>query len=41
MREDGGGAMVKTFYHGSACPDEAPGWDCAGGCFEAPVAVAN
>jgi hypothetical protein len=36
-----GKAYVVRHYHGAVCPDETPGWDCAGGCFTAPGAVAN
>ncbi len=36
-----GKAYVMRHYHGSACPDEAPGFGCAGGCFDTPVVVAN
>lgn len=40
-RLERGKAYVLRHYHSSACPDEAPGWGCRGGCFDAPVAVAN
>jgi hypothetical protein len=36
-----GRAYILRHHHGSACPDEAPGFGCAGGCFGTPVAVAN
>jgi hypothetical protein len=36
-----GKVYVLRYHHGSACPDEAPGFGCAGGCFDTPVAVAN
>lgn len=36
-----GKAYVMRHCHSATCPDETPGWDCAGGCFNAPVAVAN
>jgi hypothetical protein len=28
-------------YHSSRCPDKVPGFGCRGGCFDAPLAVAN
>jgi hypothetical protein len=28
-------------YHASTCPDAASGFDCSGGCFDTPMAVAN
>ncbi len=40
-RLERGKAYILRHYHSSACPDERPGWGCAGGCFDAPVAVAN
>jgi hypothetical protein len=37
-----GKAYILRHYHGAACPDEAPGFGCAGGCFSrSPAAVAN
>jgi hypothetical protein len=36
-----GKAYVLRHHHGAACPDKAPGFGCSGGCFDAPVAVAN
>ena len=36
-----GKVYILRHYHGSACPDEAPGFGCSGGCFDAPWAVAN
>ena len=36
-----GRAYILRHHHGSTCPDEAPGFGCAGGCFDTPVAVAN
>ena len=37
-----GKAYMLRHYHGSACPDETPGFGCSGGCFDTPVAaVAN
>ncbi len=35
-----GRATLLRHYHSSACPDERPGFGCAGGCFDA-VAMAN
>jgi hypothetical protein len=35
-----GKVYVLRHYHSSACPDDDPGFGCAGGCFDA-VAVAN
>jgi len=33
---------ILRHYHSSRCRDEAPGFDCSGGCFSgAPEAVAN
>lgn len=40
-RLERGKAYVLRHYHSSACPDETPGFGCAGGCFNPPVAVAN
>lgn len=31
-----GKAYILRHYHAGHCPDEAPGWGCAGGCFDAP-----
>jgi hypothetical protein len=28
-------------YHSSACPDKVPGFGCAGGCFDIPLAAVN
>ena len=36
-----GKAYILRHYHSSRCPDEVPGWDCSGGCFGNPLAVAN
>jgi len=37
-----GRLYVLRHYHSSRCRDEAPGFDCSGGCFSgAPEAVAN
>ena len=36
-----GKAYILRHYHSAACPDQVPGWDCRGGSFSAPVAVAN
>jgi hypothetical protein len=36
-----GKANIMRHYHSSACPDEAPGFGCAGGCFDTPLAGAN
>ena len=40
-RIERGKAYILRHYHSAACPDQVPGWDCRGGCFSAPVAVAN
>ena len=39
-RLERGKVYVMHHYHSSACPDEHPGFGCAGGCFST-VAVAN
>ena len=39
-RMERGKVYVMHHYHSAACPDEAPGFGCAGGCFDT-VAVAN
>ena len=36
-----GKVYVMRHYHSSACPDEAPGFGCSGGCFDALATVAN
>lgn len=36
-----GRRYILRYYHSSTCPDKAPGFGCAGGCFDEPVAVAN
>jgi hypothetical protein len=37
-----GRVYILRHYHSSTCPDRAPGWGCAGGCFDTPsFAVAN
>jgi hypothetical protein len=37
-----GRGYVLRHYHSSNCPDEKPGFGCAGGCFSStPLAVAN
>ena len=36
-----GKAYIMRHYHGAACPDEALGFGCSGGCFDAPVSVEN
>jgi hypothetical protein len=38
-----GRMYILRHYHSSRCPDEVPGWGCAGGCFDTPsfAAVAN
>jgi len=36
-----GRVYVLRHYHASTCPDRAPSWGCSGGCFDAPLAVAN
>jgi hypothetical protein len=37
-----GKAYALHHYHSSNCPDEKPGFGCAGGCFSStPLAVAN
>ena len=38
-----GKVFVLRHYHSSACPDERPGFGCAGGCFDTPsfATVAN
>jgi hypothetical protein len=40
-RIERGKVYVLRHYHSSACPDAAPGFGCAGGCFDTPLAVAN
>ncbi len=40
-RLERGKVYVLHHYHSSTCPDKAPGFGCAGGCFDAPMAVAN
>ena len=40
-RLEAGRVYVMHHYHSARCPDEAPGFGCAGGCFDTPVAVAN
>ena len=41
-RMEAGRVYVLRHYHSSACPDEAPGFGCRGGCFDTPLAeVAN
>jgi hypothetical protein len=32
-----GRLYILRHYHASTCPDEAPGWGCAGGCFDVPI----
>ncbi len=39
-RIERGKVYILRHYHSSACPDERPGFGCAGGCFNT-VAVAN
>ena len=36
-----GKVYILRHHHAAHCPDEAPGFGCRGGCFDAPVAVAN
>ncbi len=36
-----GKAYILRHYHSSACPDDAPGFGCSGGCFDTVVAGAN
>jgi hypothetical protein len=37
-----GRVYILRHYHSPTCPDKAPGFGCAGGCFsETPMAVAN
>jgi hypothetical protein len=37
-----GRVYILRHYHSAACPDERPGFGCAGGCFDtSPTAVAN
>ena len=40
-RIERGKAYILRHYHSAACPDQVPGWDCRGGSFSAPVAMAN
>ncbi len=40
-RLEAGKVYAMHHYHSSTCPDEAPGFGCAGGCFDTPMAVAN
>ncbi len=40
-RMERGKAYAMHHYHSALCPDTAPGFGCAGGCFDAPMAVAN
>ncbi len=41
-RIERGKVYVLRHYHSSACPDEAPGFGCRGGCFDSPLTeVAN
>jgi hypothetical protein len=35
-----GKVYVLRYHHSAACPNEAPGFGCRGGCFDTPVAVA-
>lgn len=41
VRLERGKAYILRHYHSSTCPDPASGFDCAGGCFNVPLAVAN
>jgi hypothetical protein len=36
-----GKVYIFRHHHAAHCPDERPGFGCAGGCFDTPVAVAN
>ncbi|MDP8951777.1 MAG: hypothetical protein M3N18_06010 [Actinomycetota bacterium] len=38
-----GRLYILRHYHGAACPDEAPGFGCSGGCFDplSEAAAAN
>jgi hypothetical protein len=40
-RLEAGKVFAAHHYHSSRCPDEAPGFGCAAGCFDTPMAVAN
>jgi hypothetical protein len=41
-RLERGKVYILRHYHSAACPDERPGFGCAGGCFDtSPTAVAN
>jgi len=35
-RLEAGKVYAMHHYHSSTCPDEAPGFGCAGGCFDSP-----
>jgi hypothetical protein len=40
-RLEAGKVYAMHHYHSSTCSDESPGFGCAGGCFDTPMAVAN
>jgi hypothetical protein len=40
-RLEAGKVFAAHHYHSSRCPDEAPGFGCAAGCFDTPMAVGN
>ncbi|MDQ3315990.1 MAG: hypothetical protein M3522_01505 [Actinomycetota bacterium] len=40
-RLEAGSVYAMHHYHSSTCPDEVPGWGCAGGCFDSPAMVTN
>lgn len=41
-RLERGKVYILRQYHGSACPDEHPGFGCSGGCFDGfALTVAN
>jgi hypothetical protein len=40
-RLEAGKVFVAHHYHASTCPDEVLGFGCSGGCFDAPMAMAN
>jgi len=40
-RMERGKAYVLHHYHSTLCPDEAPDFGCAGGCFDTQTAAAN
>ncbi|MDP9476532.1 MAG: hypothetical protein M3R38_12765 [Actinomycetota bacterium] len=40
-RIERGKVYVLRHYHSSTCPDERPGFGCAGGCFDTVAAAVN